>query len=231
VLRRSGPGHGIVSNAHAEAVEHRHGRVQGVRLRDGSAVYASAVVVATRPRDAAMLVDEGAHPALRKIVDGLVPGQIACLDVALGGLPSPRHTIVQDLDGPRFLTIQSLYSRVASEGGALIYTFKQLDPARPSDPREDERDLEGLLDTAQPGWRDVLVKRQYLPRIEAVGTLPTGSGGGFAGRPGPQVPGLTNLYLAGDWIGPEGFLVDASMASARRVAQLLLHGGPLSQKR
>ena len=83
----------------------------------------------------------------------------------------------------------------------------------------------------QPGWRDVLVKRQYLPRIEAVGTLPTASGGGFAGRPGPQVPGLTNLYLAGDWIGPEGFLVDASMASARRVAQLLLQRGSLSQKK
>ena len=89
---------------------------------------------------------------------------------------------MQDLDGPRFLTVQSLYSRNAPEGGALIYTFRQLDPARPTDPREDERDLEDLLDTAQPGWRDVLVKRQYLPRIEAVSTLPTASGGGFAGR-------------------------------------------------
>ena len=136
---------------------------------------------------------------------------------------------MQDLDGPRFLTVQSLYSRVAPEGGALIYTFRQLDPARPTDPREDERDLEDLLDTAQPGWRDVLVKRQYLPRIEAVSTLPTASGGGFAGRPGPRVPGLANLYLAGDWIGPEGFLVDASMASARQVAHLLLQDGSPSQ--
>jgi hypothetical protein len=79
-----------------------------------------------------------------------------------------------------------------------------------------------LLDVAQPGWREVLVKRQYLPRIEAVGALPTATGGGFAGRPGPQVAGLANLYLAGDWIGPEGFLADASTASARQVAQLVL---------
>ncbi len=107
----------ILTNAHADAVEHHYGRVQGVRLRDGSSVHASAVVVATKPRDAAKLVDGGAHPTLQRVVDGLIPVQIACLDVALGGLPSPRHTIVQDLDGPRFLTTQSLYSRVAPEGG------------------------------------------------------------------------------------------------------------------
>ena len=77
----------------------------------------------------------------------------------------------------------------------------------------------------------MLVKRQYLPRIEAVGALPTASDGGFAGRPGLQVSGISNLYLAGDWVGPEGFLVDASMASARRVAQRLLRGGSLSQGR
>jgi hypothetical protein len=66
----------------------------------------------------------------------------------------------------------------------------------------------------------VLVRRVYLPRIEAVGTLVMAASGGFAGRPGGQVPGLANLYLAGDWIGPEGFLADASLASARQAAQL-----------
>ena len=33
--------------------------------------------------------------------------------------------VVQDLDGPRFMTAQSLYSKVAPEGAALVYTFKQ----------------------------------------------------------------------------------------------------------
>jgi uncharacterized protein with NAD-binding domain and iron-sulfur cluster len=36
------------------------------------------------------------------------------------------------------------------------------------------------------------------------------------------VPGLEDLYLAGDWVGPEGFLVDASAASARRAARSVL---------
>jgi phytoene dehydrogenase-like protein len=131
------------------------------------------------------------------------------------------------LDRPRFLSAQSFYTRVTPEGGALISTFKQLDPLHSTDPKQDERELEDLLDTAQPGWRDVLVKRVFLPHIEAIGMLPTASGGGYAGRPGPQVPGIANLYLAGDWIG-EGFLSDPSMGSARQVAHLILQDGSLT---
>ena len=126
----------------------------------------------------------------------------------------------------------TLFEKASGLGGRAAttnhdgYAFKQLDPTHPSDPREDERDLEQLLDTVQPGWRNVLVKRIYLPHIEAIGMLPIASGGGYAGRPGPHVPGLANLYLAGDWIGP-GFLSDPSMGSAREVAHLLLQDGSL----
>jgi phytoene dehydrogenase-like protein len=185
-------------------------------------VRASAVVVATSPRDAAKLVDGGEHSAMCHIVEGLIPARIACLDVALERLPVPDRPVVQDLDAPRFMSAQSVYSRVAHEGAALIISFKQLDPRYPGDPREDERDLEDLLDTAQPGWRGAQVRRQYLPRIEALGALPDAREGGFAGRPGSRVAALDNLYLAGDWVGSEGFLVDASMASAHRVAELVL---------
>ncbi len=213
----------IVNNARVEAVEHRDGRVQGVRLRDGHTVRAAAVIIATAPKDGVKLIDNGEYQPLRQIVNDLIPAQVACLDLALRRLPNSRHTVVQDLEHPRFMSAQSLYSHIAPEGGALISTFKQLDPRQSSDPHEDERDLENLLDTVQPGWRDVLVKRQFLPRIDAVGMLPTASGGGYAGRPGPQVPGIANLYLAGDWIG-EGFLSDPSTGSARQIAQLLIKG-------
>ena len=221
----------IVSNVQVESIEISNGHARSVRLRDGSVVRASAVVVATSPRDAAKLVDGGEHPAMGQIVEGLIPARIACLDVALERLPVPDRPVVQDLDGPRFMSAQSVYSRVAPEGAALIISFKQLDPRYPGDPREDERDLEELLDVAQPGWRGALVKRQYLPRIEAVGALPTTREGGFAGRPGSRVMGLHNIYLAADWVGPEGFLVDASMASARRAAELVLEDGWPSRRK
>ncbi|MBO0782532.1 MAG: NAD(P)/FAD-dependent oxidoreductase [Ktedonobacteraceae bacterium] len=220
----------IVRGSRVEAVEHREDHVQGVRMRDGSLIHASAVILATGPQDACKLVDAGNYAPLRQTVDRIVPGHVACLDVALRRLPDPRYTIVQDLEKPRFFSVQSRYSDVAPRGGALVYAFKQLDPVHPSDPRQDERDLEDLLDTAQPGWRDVVVKRFYLPRIDGVSMLPTARDGGYASRPGPQVPGLTNLYLAGDWIG-EGFLSDPSMGSARQVARLLLQDTSCSREK
>ncbi len=217
----------IVAGRRIVSVEYQNDRVQGVRLSDGSVLPTFRVVLATNPQDATKLIDGGTYAPLREIVDPLIPARVACLDVALRRLPEPRYPVVQDLDRPRFLSVQSFYTRVTPEGGALISTFKQLDPLHPTDPNQDERELEDLLDTAQPGWRDVLVKRVFLPRIEAIGMLPTASRGGYAGRPGPRVPGIANLYLAGDWIG-EGFLSDSSMGSARQVAQLILQDGSLT---
>lgn len=211
----------IMNSSRIAAVEYLNGQVQGVQLRDGSVLAASNVILATGPQDAMKLVDDGAYAPLREVVDPLIPARVACLDVALSRLPDPRYPVVQDLENPCFLSAQSFYSRVTPEGGALVSTFKQLDPLHPTDPHQDERKLEELLDTVQPGWREVLVKRVFLPHIEAIGMLPTASGGGYAGRPGPKVPGIANLYLAGDWIG-EGFLLDPSMGSARQVAQLIL---------
>jgi phytoene dehydrogenase-like protein len=211
----------IRNSTRVTAIRYQNGQVQGVQHSDGTVVAASFVILATGPDDAAKLVDGGAYAPLRQIIDPLIPARVACLDVALRHLPEPRYPVVQDLDCPRFLSAQSVYSRIAPEGGAMIYTFKMLDPTHPSDPKQDERELEDLLDASQPGWREALVKRSYLPHIEALGMLPTAHGGGYAGRPGPEVPGIANLYLVGDWIGSE-FLSDPSMGSARQIAQLIL---------
>jgi hypothetical protein len=195
----------IVSNAHVEGVELGDGHARGVRLRDGSLVRVSAVVVATGPRDAAKLVDGGEHPAMRRIVDGLAPARIACLDVGLERLPVPDRPVVQDLDGPRFMSAQSVYSRVAPEGAALIIAFKQLDPRYPGDPREDERDLEDLLEAAQPGWRagQAPVPAAYRGRRRA----PHRQGRRLCRATGPQGAGL-GQPLPGRRLGRLGGLPD-----------------------
>ena len=58
--------------------------------------------------------------------------------------------------------------------------------------------------------------------MTVVNALATADRGGLAGRPEPEVPGIPNLYVAGDWVGPEGWLSDAALASAKRAAQLIL---------
>jgi hypothetical protein len=51
--------------------------------------------------------------------------------------------------------------------------------------------------------------------------LVTAVRGGTPGRPGPAVPDASRLYVVGDWVGPKGMLVDASLASARLAAAMI----------
>ncbi|MEO6889551.1 MAG: NAD(P)/FAD-dependent oxidoreductase [Ktedonobacteraceae bacterium] len=228
--RATGSGAHILSGTRVSELLQHGEHIEGVRLADGRRVDARAVVLATMPAEALKLLDGESYASLRETIAASQPVHIACLDVALSRLPAPQHAIAFDLEQPRFLTTQSLFAHVAPAGGALIHAFKQLDPTQPGDPHQDERDLEAWLDQVQPGWRAVLVKRIYLPRIEAVSLLPTAHSGGLAARPGVQIPGVSNLYLAGDWIGNAGYLADASLASARQAAQLLIQNGLPAQR-
>ncbi len=81
------------------------------------------------------------------------------------------------------------------------------------------------MEQVQPGFRELLVERRYLPSLVVSNALVTAEQGGFAGRPAATVPGVRGLYLAGDWVGPEGMLADAALASARRAAELLAPAG------
>jgi phytoene dehydrogenase-like protein len=195
-------------------------------LRDGAQLGAADVVLAVPAPDAARLLGRWSDSPLGQTLQRLVPAQVACLDVALARLPDPRYPVVFDLEEPRFLSVQSMFARVAPEGGAVIHAVKQLDPRAASDPHQDRADLERLLDRLQPGWREAVVERRFLPHMPGTSALPLASSGGLAGRPGYRADDIPNVYFAGDWVGPRGFLVDASLDSAREVAQHILRSSP-----
>jgi phytoene dehydrogenase-like protein len=209
----------FVSGARVEQVECNR-RVQGVRLADGSKCEASAVIIATSPAEAAALVEQNA--VLRRLADSLTPVRAACLDVALRSLPQPRAGFALGIDRPLYLSVHSLTAKLAPAGGALIHVAKYLGSDPADDPAEIEAELEEALDLIQPGWRGELVERQFLPKIIVSHALPTAAQDGLQGRPKPDVAGVEGLYLAGDWVGDEGLLADASLASAKRAATLIL---------
>jgi phytoene dehydrogenase-like protein len=193
---------------------------------EGARIPASTVVLAVDPQTAAELVDDS---AITQSWTALQPVVAACLDVALKSLPDPKATFALGIDSPHYLSVHSAFSQVAPKGGALIHTLKYLKEHRPgiddydSSARrrggmsEDERELEGLLDRVQPGWRDVLVHRRFLPAMTVANALP---------KPGtPRPPSATpirGLYVAGDWVGSEGLLSDAALSSARSAAKAIL---------
>jgi pyruvate/2-oxoglutarate dehydrogenase complex dihydrolipoamide dehydrogenase (E3) component len=67
----------------------------------------------------------------------------------------------------------------------------------------------------------VLVKKRPLPDMVVSNALVSAAAGGLAGRSDVKV--ADNLYIVGDWVGNEGLLSNASFASARRAAQLILN--------
>jgi phytoene dehydrogenase-like protein len=211
----------LVTGARVATVEVGEARHK-VGLTDGSVLEAEAVVLAVEPPVAAQLVAGGKHETLRRWAEQALPLYAACLDVALRKLPDPCRPVVLHLDRPLFFTIHSRGARLAPADGALLHIIKYLRPDEKSDAQADRHELEEWLDRLQPGWRDVVVAQQFLPHIQVSGDMLQARRGGTAGRPGPAVPDVRNLYVVGDWVGQEDQLANASFASARRVAQLML---------
>ncbi|MFX8612758.1 hypothetical protein ABTM13_20320, partial [Acinetobacter baumannii] len=49
-------------------------------------------------------------------------------------------------------------------------------------------------------------EHRFLHRMVVTGGVPTPAGGGLAGRPAVDASGSARVFLAGDWVGPEGLL-------------------------
>ena len=191
-----------------------------VTLSDHSQISAKMLVIAAGPRDAYALFHDGERPeVLSKAVKEAKPVHLACLDVALSSLPQKDVLFALGIDSPLYYSVHSASAKLAPEDGAMIHVAKYLGASIQSNPREDGKELEELLDLLQPGWRNVVVKKRPLPNMVLTNALVTAANGGLSGRPDPTIE--DNLYIVGDWVGSEGLLSSASFASAKQVAQLI----------
>jgi len=151
------------------------------------------------------------------------------LDVALERLPVPTATFGLGFEQPTYLSVHSVTARLAPAGGALIHVMKYLS-AEPADDTANERELESVLDLLQPGWRAVLRDRRWLPHMLTSNASVTAAQGGLAGRPPVDAAGVRGVWLAGDWVGGEGLLADASVASGWHAAEMILQQRTLVAK-
>ena len=193
-----------------------------VLLSDKTEVSAKIVVIAAGPNDAYSLFDDNERPdVLSKAAKEAKPVRLVCLDVALSSLPDKDTLFALGVDRPLYFSVHSAYAKLAPEGGALIHVAKYLGTSIEPKPREDQPELEEFLDLLQPGWRQVLVKKRPLPNMVVSNALVTAADGGLGGRPDPRI--ADNLYIVGDWVGKEGLVSNASVASAKHAAQLILN--------
>jgi phytoene dehydrogenase-like protein len=171
---------------------------------DEETLHADLLVVAAGdPETVAKLLGEKAPPA---------PGpaaELSVLDLGLRNLPRRTRRFALGIDAPTYL---SRHSPPDQRDGVLL--------SLASYAREPRQALEAMADTVQPGWRKRLIFDRFLPRMVPVSAIASSQSGGLAGR--PEVDRGDGLYLAGDWIGAEGWLVDAAIASGAAAAAAAL---------
>ena len=197
------------------------GERPALQLADGRSAAASAVVLTVNPSTAHRMLPQSR--VLEAVAHTARPVRMASLDVALRRLPEPSQPIVLGLDRPYYLSVHSVAADLTPPEGALIHVVSYL--GKDAVGAEAETALEQVLDLAQPGWRDELIHRRFLPELIVSNYLATAPAG-LSGRPDPALVDVPNVYLAGDWVGSKGWLTNASFTSARSAAHLLLRRSP-----
>lgn len=143
------------------------------------------------------------------------PVTASVLDVGFAGLPA--HRFVHGVDRPYYLSTHTPPAALAPAGHSLVTVARYhapdevLDPASVRAELSEHARLAGLPLDGAPLQR-------YLHRLTVAHTMPLAEQGGTAGRPSVAVPGESSLFVAGDWVGPEGLLADAAAASAAAAA-------------
>ena len=189
--------------------------VRRIDLADGS-YLADNIILAIGPNEASRLLGVQLQPQ--------VPVKMAALTVGLKSLPSSALLAAFGMDSPFYLSVHSAWAKLTTEEGtALIHAGKYLLPGKKTDAKSDQLELEQFLDQCQRGWRKEVVAYSYLPQMTVSNALVTASANGFAGRPNVEVEGEPGVYLCGDWVGNRGMLCDASFASAKKAAHLILN--------
>jgi phytoene dehydrogenase-like protein len=131
--------------------------------------------------------------------------EVSALDLGLSSLPRRGRTFGLGIDEPTYI---SKHSPPGHTDGVLISLIRYERGSRST--------LDSVADTVAPGWRERLTFDRFLPRMVAVSAIPTPATGGLAGR--PAIDRGNGLFVAGDWVGPEGWLLDAALSSGAAAA-------------
>jgi phytoene dehydrogenase-like protein len=141
------------------------------------------------------------------------PVRMACLDLGLRKLPSAAPAFALSIDRPLYFSVHSTAAELAPAGAALVHIGKYLKHGS-HDPRGDREELEQHADLLMPGWCAEVEVQRFLPDMTVVHAIAAPEG-----RPGVDALGMDGVALAGDWVGPDGMLADAAVASGLRAAE------------
>lgn len=181
-----------------------------ITLAGGELLRASAVVVAAGSPSATreLLPADPGWPELGP------PVRAACLDLGLRGA---APAVVMGLDVPLYLACHCPPGDLAPSGGSVVHVMRY----GTRDAELDRAELLGFAHLAGIADEEI-VEQRFLGNIVVNHLLPSPESG-LAGRPSVEVAGGEGLYIAGDWVGPDGWISDASIASGQQAGALAAH--------
>ncbi|SMO67848.1 phytoene desaturase family protein [Melghirimyces algeriensis] len=217
-LREQAVAAGVIIHTRENVVKIEHdGKVQNIFLDGGEKLEAPFLIVTTGWEDTSRMVKNARHTSLWKWKEQARPVFAACLDLGLKRLPNPQHCVAIGLDQPVFFTNASLRTEMRENEAIVVHLIHYLGD-EPGEPKANARQLEQTMDLLHPGWRNEVVARQFLPNMVVTQDAPTTD----REHPGPSVPEIKGLYIAGDGAGHGEMLVDAALASAKRAALAII---------
>lgn len=176
-------------------------------------IDADAVILAVGSPDAAAQL-LGHRPAAWQALGPAA--RAACLE--LGVRRVPRHRFALGIDRPTYLSVHAPPARLAPEGHGVVHVLRYRSADDDIDHDQVRRELHDLARTCGVADDDI-VEERYLAAMEVTAAIPTAAAGGIAGRPPVRVAEHPGLHVAGDWVGAEGLLLDAALASASLAAE------------
>ena len=215
-LRAAGVGVEVVPGS-ATSVEHdADGPV--VRTAAGTVRGRRVVLAAGSPAAVGGLLPDGPPASWGRLGPAVT---VSCLDLALHQPPTVPSWF--GVDRPHYLVAHAPGARLAPEGRSLVHAMRNLHHRETASAAELRADLDALARRAGIAEDDVVFAR-YLHRMVVVSASVTPTGGGLAGRPAPTDTGLDDVLVAGDWVGPTGWLADASLVSGETAGRLAAEG-------
>jgi glycine/D-amino acid oxidase-like deaminating enzyme len=167
-------------------------------------IDATKIILAVGPAEVEKLTGVATPAAL--------PLHMASLDLALDGMPEDATNVAFAVDRPLYFSVHSASAQLAPRGGRMVHAAKYLG-AELQDSKAVRAELEDYATLVLPAWRKQTRFARFLPALTVTPMMPTS-----ANRPDVDFLGLDRVRIAGDWVGPEGMLADAAVASALRAA-------------
>lgn len=136
----------------------------------------------------------------------------SCLDLGLTRRPSPGYLL--GVDTPIMGSTQSPPAAQSPQGHAVVQAIRYVTSGAEPDRLALDRHVArlGVLESD-------IAQVRFLSRMVVAGSTPLASAGGLTGRPRVTDSGQPGVFIAGDWVGPDGLLSDASLASGQDAAR------------